>query len=182
MAVSRDQIVSSAEHVFDHRGFAASGMDDLTAAAGVSTRTLYKHVGSKTGLVVSVLEARTSRFFAHFQAASVDELFAGLEEWVAKEGSRGCLFLRAHGEAGESTPEIAEAVAGYRAQLRSMIARLIGQDLGDDGTVREDDAIVHQILVLFEGATSAASYLGAAAVTSAREAAASLMNDARGRR
>lgn len=63
-----------------------------------------------------------------------------------------------------------------------MIARLIGQDLGDDGTVREDDAIVHQILVLFEGATSAASYLGAAAVTSAREAAASLMNDARGRR
>lgn len=182
MTASREQIVSSAERVFDHRGFAASGMDDLTAAAGVSTRTLYKHVGNKTGLVVAVLKARTSRFFAHCQAASVDELFVRLEEWVEAEGSRGCLFLRAHGEAGESTPEIAEEVAGYRAQLRSMIARIVGEDLGDDITVGEDDATVTQILVLFEGTTSTASYLGTAAVTSAREAAAILMNDARGRR
>ncbi|MDN5807835.1 MAG: TetR/AcrR family transcriptional regulator [Brevibacterium sp.] len=176
MAASRDQIVSGAERVFDHRGFAASGMDDLTAAAGVSTRTLYKHLGSKIGLVVAVLEARNSRFFAHCHAASVDELFAYLEEWVMAEGSRGCLFLRAHGEAGETTPEIAEAVAAYRAQLRSMIARIVRADLGDDVTVGEDDTTVTQILVLFEGATSTASYLGTAAVTSAREAAATVMN------
>lgn len=182
MPASRERIISSAERVFDHRGFAASGMDALTAAAGVSTRTLYKHVGNKTGLVVAVLESRNSRFFAHCHAASVDELFARLEEWVTAEGSRGCLFLRAHGEAGETTPEIAEAVADYRTQLRSMIARIVGDDLGGDIIVREDDATVTQILVLFEGATSTASYLGTAAVTSAREAAACLMSQARSQR
>lgn len=157
-------------------------MDDLTAAAGVSTRTLYKHLGNKTGLVVAVLETRTSRFFAHCQAANVDELFARLEEWVEAEGSRGCLFLRAQGEAGELSREIAEAVAGYRTRLRSMIARIVGDDLGADITVGEDDIIVTQILVVFEGATSTASYLGSAAVTSARETAATLINNARGRR
>lgn len=184
MSTIRKQIVTGAERVFDHRGFAASGMDDLTAAAGVSTRTLYKHLGNKTGLVVAVLEARNSRFFALCQAVSVDELFARLEEWVTTEGSRGCLFLRAHGEAGESTPEIAEAVANYRTRLRTMITQIVADDLGSGSSLGTDDTdtVATQILVLFEGATSTASYLGAAAVTSAREAAASLMGDARRRR
>ena len=184
MAVAREQIITSAEYVFDHRGFAASGMDDLTAAAGVSTRTLYKHLGNKTGLMVAVLEARSSRFFDHCEASSVDDLFARLEDWVATEGSRGCLFLRAQGEAGESTPEVAEAVADYRTKLRSMVSQIVADDLGSGSTLDTDDTdtVATQILVLFEGATSTAPYLGTVAVTSAREAAASLMTDARRRR
>lgn len=167
MATTQARIISSAERVFDTRGFAASGMDELTAAAGVSTRTLYKHLGSKTGLMLAVLEARTSRFFDRCEVDTVDGLFACLEEWVESEGSRGCLFLRAQGEAGTSTPETAEAVARYRARLRALISRIV-----------DDDALATQILVLFEGATSTASYLGPDAVTSARTAATALLDAA----
>ena len=53
--VTTSGIVASAEAVFDRHGFAASGVDRVTAAAGVSTRTLYKHLGNKTGLIVAAV-------------------------------------------------------------------------------------------------------------------------------
>ena len=52
---TKTQIVVSAEREFDCNGFAATGMDRLTQAAEVSSRTLYKHVGSKTALIVAVV-------------------------------------------------------------------------------------------------------------------------------
>jgi len=166
-AEPRTQIIAGAERVFDLHGFAASGMDTLTAAAGVSSRTLYKHLGSKTGLTVAVLEARMSRFFDRCQVDSVDELFARLEDWVRAEGSRGCLFLRAQGEAG-GNPAIAEVVTQYRARLQAMIAGIVS-----------DPALAVKVLILVEGATAAASYLGPEAVTSARAGALSLLDHVR---
>ncbi|MGO1762399.1 MAG: helix-turn-helix domain-containing protein [Halomonas sp.] len=43
--------MSTAEHLFDWHGFTATGMNRLTHSAGISSRTLYKHAGSKTSLV-----------------------------------------------------------------------------------------------------------------------------------
>ncbi|TXG90724.1 TetR/AcrR family transcriptional regulator [Rhodococcus rhodnii] len=171
MSTTRTGIVSSAEQVFDRHGFAATGMDRLTEAAGVSTRTLYKHVGSKTGLVAAVLEARAIRFAERVEGvSSVDGLFAALAEWTAAEGARGCLFLRAQGETGGETPEVSAVVDGYRRRLRDAIARFVATEIG-----RTDDALADQILVLFEGATSAASYLGTDAIDAARHAAATVV-------
>lgn len=132
--------------------------------------------------MVAVLEARMQRFFDHCHARSIDDLFARLQDWGETEGSRGCLFLRAQGEAGESTPEVAEVVAGYREKLRSRISQIVNDDLGSTTSIENDDSLATQILVLFEGATSTAPYLGSAAVTSARSAAALLISHARRRR
>lgn len=172
---TKTQIVVSAEREFDCNGFAATGMDRLTQAAEVSSRTLYKHVGSKTALIVAVLDERCRRFSSQFEVHSVDALFTALEEWTRTEGARGCLFLRAQGEAGADAPDIAEAVAGYRRQLRDLIGRIVANDIG-----RSDcDMLVEQILVLFEGATSVASYHGTEAISAARAAAAFLVEQAR---
>ncbi|MEE4023801.1 TetR/AcrR family transcriptional regulator [Gordonia sp. PKS22-38] len=160
-------IVVSAEQVFDRHGFAATGMDRLTEAAGVSTRTLYKHVGSKTGLMAAVLELRMERFFVQFDVDSVDALFTAFEEWIAAEGARGCLFLRALAETGGLTPEVADVVAAYRERLREMLGRIVVHETG-----RDDGDLTDQLLVIFEGMTSTASYLGPRAVTAARGAAA----------
>lgn len=170
MPTTRADIITSSEQVFDLRGFAATGMDTLTETAKVSSRTLYKHVGSKAGLTVAVLEARMGRFFETCSATTVDELFDGLEEWVESEGARGCLFLRAQGESGSSDSAISAVVTEYRRRLRELIGHLITENLG-----HEDAALSDEVLIAFEGATSAASYLGPRAVSAARSAANTLL-------
>jgi len=171
VASTREQIIIAAEPVFDRRGFAGTGVDRLTEAADVSSRTLYKHLGSKAGLIAAVLDARRERFLRLLDVTTVDELFGALESWIGNEGARGCLFLRAWGEDGESQPEIATAVAAYRDQLRGVMARVIERETGT-----ADDLMSEQLLVLFEGATSAASYRGTCAVEAARTAAAQLLS------
>lgn len=171
----KSQVVSSAERVFDHHGFAATGVDRLTAAAQVSSRTFYKYVGSKTALVVAVLKERNRRFFDEFDVQTVDDLFVTLGAWTAAEGARGCLFLRAERETGGEVPEISDVVAAYRRQLRALINRVVEDDVGRDGC-RE---LAEQVLVLFEGATSAAIYRGPGAIEAARSVAATLVERAK---
>lgn len=168
----KNQIIASAEHAFDHHGFAATGMDQVIQAAAVSSRTLYKHVGSKTALIVAVLNERARRFFSHSQVDNVDELFIALETWTSAEGARGCLFLRAQGETGGLVPEIAEAVTAYRRRLHALIERLVVSQTG----CRCDDDLVEQVLVLFEGAIATSTYRGACTIGTARKMAATLLN------
>lgn len=64
----------------------ATGMDTLARAAGMSSRTLYKHAGSKTELIVAVLDERDRRFFEQIDRLEVSALFDALARWHA--GSR----------------------------------------------------------------------------------------------
>ncbi|BES73363.1 TetR/AcrR family transcriptional regulator [Marinobacter nanhaiticus D15-8W] len=171
----RTKLISAAERLFDRHGFTATGMDRLTREAGLSSRTVYKHVGSKTALIATVLSERDRRFMQCLDVPSVDGLFVALEDWVRVEGARGCLFLRAHGETGGDTPEIKAALTTHKSMFRERIAAILALDLGHAA----DEALIEQILVLFEGATSAAVYRGSSAVTAAREAAAILIEQAR---
>jgi AcrR family transcriptional regulator len=171
----KDQIVASAERAFDREGFTATGMDQLAAAAHVSSRTLYKHVVSKAELITEVLEARARRFFKQCIGNSVDAVFADLETWANVEGARGCLFLRAVGETGGESRSISDAATAYRKRLREMIAVAVANDLDDKSSA----IVIEQILVLFEGAVSAATYRGTGAISAARAAAAVLLDNAR---
>lgn len=171
----KTKLITAAEQLFDRHGFTATGMDRLTKAAGFSSRTVYKHVGSKAALSALVLSERERRFMQYLDVHSVDALFAALEDWVRDEGSRGCLFLRAYSETGGDTPEIAETVTAHKAAFRSHIANVVEQDVGKTG----GDALTDQILVLFEGATAASVYRGPEAIAAARQAAAILIKQVR---
>lgn len=171
----RTKLITTAEQLFDRHGFTATGMDRLTKAAGLSSRTVYKYVGSKAALTATVLSERGRRFMQGFDVHTVDAMFAALEDWMRVEGARGCLFLRAYGETGGDTPEIVEAVTSHKNAFRERLADIVAQDVGNDG----DPALIEQILVLFEGATAAAVYRGPQAVTAARKAAAILIAQAR---
>ncbi|KAB2704396.1 TetR/AcrR family transcriptional regulator [Brucella intermedia] len=173
----KSQIISNAERIFDQYGFTATGVDRLTKAAEVSGRTFYKHVGSKTALVAAVLQERSNRFFDEFDVRSVDALFVALEAWTNAVGARGCLFLRAERETGGEVPEVAEVVAAYRQKLRILIESVVEGDVGRHGC----QELAEQVLVLFEGATSAATYHGSSAIDAARSAAATLVGHARAR-
>lgn len=164
-------IIRHAENVFDTDGFTATGMDHIADAAGVSVRTLYKHVGSKSELLRAVLQTRNERFFASLEASDVAELFTDLTAWIEQEGSRGCFFLRAERETGGRDAGVTAAVTAYRERLRERIAQLASRELGTPAP----PMLVDQILVLFEGATSASSYAGSSVVDAAKNAAIALM-------
>ena len=168
------KLTAVAERLFDRHGYMATGMDRLTEAAGMSSRTLYKHAGSKAELMARVLTERDRRFMARLEVRTVDALFAALEDWVRVEGTRGCLFLRSRAETGGDTPEIAEAVASHKAAFHRRIEQVVAADPG-----REDPLLAEQVLVLIEGATHAAVYRGADAISAARAAAAILIERAR---
>ena len=57
----RQCIIRAASDLFERLGFLGSGMQEIATKAGISTKTLYKHFPSKSGLIVEyiriVLEA-----------------------------------------------------------------------------------------------------------------------------
>jgi AcrR family transcriptional regulator len=169
----RDDIVRAAERIFDREGFRGTGMDRLVAGAGVSSRTLYKHLGSKDALARAALEARDARFFVAIAGEGVGAMFDALARFLAEEGARGCLFLRAFGEHGDGHA-VAEVMRRHKARTRDEIARRVAAALG-----REDEALTEQVLVLFEGAVAAAVYRGPRAVAAAKAAAGALLREAR---
>ncbi|MCF3932022.1 TetR/AcrR family transcriptional regulator [Acuticoccus sp. M5D2P5] len=172
---TKHKLIAAAERVFDRHGFTATGMDRLTAEAGMSSRTLYKHAGSKTALMQAVLAERERRFMARLDVSGVDAIFVALAEWVHTEGARGCLFLRTLGETGADLPVLADAVMAHKAAFRERVAEIVAAEVGEETAA----GLSEQILVLIEGATAAAVYRGPDAVAAARAAAATLIDGAR---
>ena len=174
---TKTKLLTSAERLFDQQGFMATSMDQLTEAAQMSSRTLYKHTGGKTELVKTVLVARDERFMQIIDVQSIDDLFDALHTWTRTEGARGCLFLRAYGETGGKTAELNEVILRHKAAFQAQITNIICGELGADHP--NLSLLADQILVLIEGATAAAIYRGADAITAAHQAAVTLIAQAK---
>lgn len=179
----RAHIVATAQKVFREEGFRGVGVDRVLELSGASTRTLYKHFGSKDGLAAAVLADRDRRFRVVLSGeaaparGSVAALFDGLQRWMAEEGAHGCLFLRALGEYAAHDGGIADRVREHKEAVRAMIAARVAADLG-----RPDETVSSQVWLLFEGATAAAMVAGAEVVDAAKDAAAILVSAAKGGR
>lgn len=65
--VKREQILKAAEAEFQENGFQTASMDRISARAGASKRTVYKHFESKEKLFQELIRRHWSRF-----AASLD--------------------------------------------------------------------------------------------------------------
>lgn len=53
---TRAKLLATARRAFQHTGYAATSMDDLTASAGLTRGALYHHFGDKKGLLAAVVE------------------------------------------------------------------------------------------------------------------------------
>lgn len=175
----RADIVSGAAGAFETHGFRGIGVDKLLEPSGASTRTLYKHFGSRDALVLAVLEERHRRFAERLQAAAtghdaVAALFDTLRHWLEEHGARGCMLLRARAEYAEASEEIVALVRRQKDEFRRMVAARVEAAVG-----RSDDRLATRIWILFEGATAAASVADLSVVDEAKAAAAFLVDAAR---
>lgn len=171
---TRTEMIKGAARTFETEGFRGVGVDRLLAPSGSSTRTLYKHFGSRDGLVVAVLEARHRAFMDRLGAEAdeidpVGSLFDTLRRWLETHGAWGCMLLRARSEYASANAEIVALIEQQKREFREAVARRVEIGLG-----RADTGLATQVWLLFEGATAAASVSDVAVIEEAKRAARAL--------
>jgi len=178
-ARTRAAIVEAATPVLYERGLDGVGVAELCTRLGVSKETLYRHFGTKDGLVQAVLEARSERVHGWLAAAvaaagddPADQLaavFDALGRWYSEPAFRGCAMVNA-------------AAQHHVGPVRTLTARHLNRYLdlftgiaGRAGAA-DPDVLGRQLLMLVEGATVVAAHHGAAGVgAQARSAALALL-------
>jgi TetR/AcrR family transcriptional regulator, transcriptional repressor for nem operon len=111
---ARQRLVEGGGGLAKKRGFASSGVDELAAAAGVTSGSVYKHFGGKSELLAAIVAAELARSEALFaavpagDAAELDKVLAGyLSPKHAQHPESGCALP-------SLTPDVARADAGVR--------------------------------------------------------------------
>lgn len=157
---ARERILSAAEELYYRKGYAAVGMDELRAAAGVSLRRLYALFPSKTDIVSAVLQRKHGEWESGLTGAVADAgadprarllaVYGYLEDWFCTDDFRGCAFINAFGELGGTSPEVAAIVREHKASFQRYMAGLV-VDAGAPA------ALAAQLAILAEGAQSTAA-------------------------
>jgi len=163
---NRLEILTAAVTLFEQSGFHQVGVEDVVRAANVTKTTLYRHFGSKDGLVVEVLGDRIDKveegliaaITAHkAPRARLKAIFDYHTKWFHKPSFAGCLFYRATGEYAGRRREIAKLSKAQKLSLRAAIQAFV-EELG----VRKNrsENLARSILCLLDGAIIAAHSLG----------------------
>ncbi len=111
-AERREQILDAATRAFARRGFAATGLDDIAAEAGVSHVILYRHFASKTDLYRAVLERACTRLAERVGTDDFDEDSIALLVRAAAADPDGFRLLFRH---AAREPEFGDVIDGIRS-------------------------------------------------------------------
>ncbi|XVQ09378.1 TetR/AcrR family transcriptional regulator [Spirillospora sp. CA-255316] len=160
-ARTRATILQAATLVLYERGLDGVGVAELCTRIGVSKETLYRHFGTKDGLVQAMLEARSDRvtgWLTEAVAAAGDDpadqlaaVFDALQQWYSEPAFRGCAMVNAAAQHHDETVRAITArhLDRYLDLLTGIAARAGATDPGVLG---------RQLLMLVEGATIVAAH------------------------
>lgn len=169
---ARDRLLAAAAACFYRDGVHATGIDTLTARAGVAKMSLYNNFASKDDLVLAYLEDRHQEWLGLYAARlaaagdpreavlAVFDAYSDHAERADQHGFRGCGLLNAAAELPADAPGRA-LVRRHKEQVESLIAGHL-QELGLAAERRSATAM-HLAFVL-EGAMVRAGLLGDAAL------------------
>jgi AcrR family transcriptional regulator len=158
---TRATILHAATRVLYERGLDGIGVAELCARLGVSKETLYRHFGSKDGLVQAMLEARSDRVVRWLtdavEAAGDDPadqltaLFGTLQGWYDEPAFRGCALLNA--AAQHHTGTVRAITARHLGRYLELLTGIAGRaGAADPGRLGQ------HLLILVEGATVVADH------------------------
>ncbi|PRB11191.1 TetR family transcriptional regulator [Microbacterium sp. MYb72] len=157
---ARERILSAAEELYYRKGYAAVGMDELRAAAGVSLRRLYALFPAKNDIVAAVLQRKHREWESSLAAAVADAgtdprarllaVYGYLEDWFCTGDFRGCAFINAFGELGGTNPEVATIVREHKASFQAYMTGLVVE-------AGAPASLAAQLSILAEGAQSTAA-------------------------
>lgn len=160
----RDKLLSAGLEILHARGFNATGVQDITDAAGVPKGSFYNHFGSKDELGAAVVARYAELASAHRGSllgrsgrplARLRSYFKALNERGPATGfARGCLLGNFATELSAQSPAIRAAVAEVFAQWRAAVAEVIaeGQRAGEIGRETPAIALAGCLIDAWEGA------------------------------
>lgn len=181
----RERILAAAASLFQARGINATGVDTIVAEAGIAKMTLYKYFPAKEDLVLEVVRRR-SREFSEWLSQRLDrtarnpeeklqQLFDGVEEWLAAPECSGLPFIKASAEFPQQESAVHRLSVELSNEFRAYITALAA-----DAGIRAPEALGLQLAMLIEGAVLSEQLTkNSGALDSARQAARILIDSAR---
>lgn len=121
--------------LFEENGFAATTIDDITAAANVSRRTFFRYFGSKEELFVVDPQGKLDALHVALAEGPPDEptiaaLRRGLLALTATYFDPE--LLKAEARVAAREPHVAAAALAYQVQWEDALAGEVAEDLGVD--------------------------------------------------
>lgn len=157
---SRERILDAAEELYYAKGYAAVGMDELRAAAGVSLKRVYALFPSKNDIIKDVLGRKHDEWESMLTSAVGEAgddsrarllaVYDFLQVWFSADDFRGCAFINAFGELGGTIPEVAQIVRDHKASFQEYMAQLVAE-------TGAPAVLAAQLAILAEGAQSTAA-------------------------
>lgn len=157
-AAVRDRLLDAADALLFVEGVIATPVDAILKAAEASPPSLYKHFGSKQGLVAAALRRRLevwSRVWLETIEATDDPVERVLSVYPAMRTyqrehlpEKWCAFSGARAAISDRVPELQEVLEAETALLRSRHAELVA-GLGLDPEAAEH--LTRQLVVVYNG-------------------------------
>ena len=156
----RERLVAAAVELFYRQGFAAVGIDQVIAAAGVTKTTFYKHFEGKDDLMVAAVQRR-DEWESHAWDRAVRKLAGDdparqllalldvMDLWFNDPDFHGCMFVNAAAEFPNPHDPVHEAAAAFKHRVRDY-RRDLAKAAGADATAAEIFADCYTALI--EGA------------------------------
>jgi AcrR family transcriptional regulator len=160
---TRGKLVRAATELF-YRDGTTVGVDQLAQRAAVSKLTIYRHFGSKEGLLEEVLRQRSDRVIAWLRAATdarddpaerLLAVFDALFGWYSERRFRGCAIVNAATQSPALDASARQIAPEHLARLRELLTALAA-----DAGVDDPELAGRQLLILLEGATVVAALTG----------------------
>jgi AcrR family transcriptional regulator len=166
---ARDRLLAAAARRFYADGVSATGIDTITAEAGVAKMSLYNNFSSKADLVKAYLDARHEEWLGLYRSRweqaegprdgvlAVFDAYADHAALAYEHGFRGCGLLNAAAElpAGDEGRAV---VRRHKEEVESLIAGHLAELL--PGRPEQARAMAEHLAFLLEGAMARAGLEG----------------------
>jgi AcrR family transcriptional regulator len=163
-SAARERILGTAQHLFYRDGYRAVGVDTIVAESGVAKMTLYRHFPSKDDLIGAYLERTNEQLLAWMEGliashrdprVALEAVFDGVAKLASSPECLGCTFVAAAGEFPEPDHPAHKAAAAHK---RAIVGRL--RELAEQAGARDPNALAEALLLIMDGAWSAARVFG----------------------
>jgi AcrR family transcriptional regulator len=166
---ARASLLEAAARLFYSDGVAATGIDSITAAAGVAKKSLYNNFASKADLVAAYLAARHEEWLALYgervdaAATPQDRVLAVFDAYIDhanfayEHGFRGCGLLNAAAELPAGAPG-RQAVRQHKEEVEGLLRRHVAELLPQQDA--EAGRVARHLAFLLEGSMARAGLEG----------------------
>jgi AcrR family transcriptional regulator len=180
---ARRKLLDTAADLFYREGIGTTGVDRISAAAGVSKRSLYQHFAGKDALVAAALADHGQAILDRYMPVQDSDapprqqmldVFDALSQWSKAPDFRGCPFVNVAAELANPHHPARAVARDYKLRLKRYFARQARA-----GGATKPNVLAERLLMIFDGAICQA-VIKSAPVPDSTRGAVEILLDAHG--